>query len=169
MKNKRFLAAILLGMVLCFVSGVGYGEIPGELAVDKAIAWTKQKVSLLDYFLLEARVNYMMRNFSGYDWVMMGYDLDGSFRDFYKLPNNVRTAGKIVVEIQDHRGELPLLIPVGEFSLLETFEMQLTTIYGYIEVQFPLDMDSDIVAILKSKEDIPLGYFYQGEYHLWEE
>ena len=125
-------------------------------------------MSLLDYFLLEARVNYMMRNFESYDWVVMGYDMVGSFRDFYKLPDDVRTAGKIVVEIQDHRGELPLLIPIGELSLLEVFERKLTTIYSYIE-GISLDMDSDIIAILKSKEDIPLAYFYQGEYYLWEE
>lgn len=110
----------------------------------------------------------MMRNFESYDWVVMGYDMVGSFRDFYKLPDDVRTAGKIVVEIQDHRGELPLLIPIGELSLLEVFERKLTTIYSYIE-GISLDMDSDIIAILKSKEDIPLAYFYQGEYYLWEE
>ncbi len=27
MRRKQFLAAILLGVVLCFVSGVGYGEV----------------------------------------------------------------------------------------------------------------------------------------------
>jgi len=33
-------------------------------------------------------------------------------------------------------------------------------------------MDADIVATFWGREatrkDIPLGYFYQGEYHLWE-
>ena len=30
-------------------------------------------------------------------------------------------------------------------------------------------MKTDIVAILYSSEDIPLAYFCQGEYHLWED
>jgi len=28
-------------------------------------------------------------------------------------------------------------------------------------------MDTDVVAQFLSKQQIPLGYFYQGEYHLW--
>jgi len=35
-------------------------------------------------------------------------------------------------------------------------------------IYLAMDMDADIVAIFISKGDIALGYFYQGEYHLWE-
>ena len=31
MKNKKLLAIILLSLSFCFVSGVGYGEVPGSL------------------------------------------------------------------------------------------------------------------------------------------
>ena len=54
MKNKKLLTIILLGVVLCFmVSGMGHGEI---------IQLTQEaNISNLDYSLLEARLNYMMR------------------------------------------------------------------------------------------------------------
>lgn len=29
-------------------------------------------------------------------------------------------------------------------------------------------MDNDVVAKFHSEDETPLGYFYEGEYHLWE-
>lgn len=42
MRKKRFLAAILLSVVLCFVSGVGYGEVQ-----NTNLEALKQEVSLI--------------------------------------------------------------------------------------------------------------------------
>lgn len=169
MKNRILLAIVLLGLSFCFVSNLGYGAISNDLLDDKFDAWIENKVSLLDNFLLQARVDYLMMNSSDNDYVWMRYDLFGSLKDSLELPKGVNTVEKIVVVIQDHRDILPQLLSLRKFSLSEVLEMKLTTVYGFIEAQFSLDMNEDIVAILMSKEGIKLAYFYQGEYHLWEE
>lgn len=51
--------------------------------------------------------------------------------------------------------------------MLDEFKRQLEVIYSFIEI-VATDMDSDIIAEFLSRENIPLGYFYQGEYYLWE-
>jgi len=53
-------------------------------------------------------------------------------------------------------------------ALRDEFKRQLKVIYSFISL-VATDMDADIVAQFLSREAIPLGYFYQGEYHLWEE
>jgi len=42
----------------------------------------------------------------------------------------------------------------------------LEVIYTFISAE-ATDMDGDIVAVFYRREGIPLGYFYQGGYHLW--
>jgi len=39
---------------------------------------------------------------------------------------------------------------------------------SYLE-EVTTDMAADIVAVFYSEKETTLGYFYQGEYHLWEE
>jgi len=51
MRTKKLLAAFLLGVGLCFVPGVGYGEV--KEWIDEFMA-TIMKISLS-----EARINYM--------------------------------------------------------------------------------------------------------------
>ena len=169
MRGKKLLAVLLLGVGLCFIPVLGYGAIPGRLIQGKVDAYLDYEVSLLDYYLLEARVDYIMRNPGNHQWVWMRYDLDGSLRKFFKLPENVSTTDKIVIVIDDIKEDYsPRLLSLAGLSLLEVFEMQLTVICGYIKSKFPMEMDKDVVALLHSKEEINLAYFYQGEYHLWE-
>ena len=51
----------------------------------------------------------------------------------------------------------------------DEFKSILEALFSYLEAGVATDMDTDIVAKFHSKGAIPLGYFYQGEYHLWEE
>ena len=58
---------------------------------------------------------------------------------------------------------------------LTLFSIQLDTLYSFIQ-HIATDLNTDIVAVLYGEkegsfgyEHVPLGYFYQGEYHLWEE
>jgi len=52
--------------------------------------------------------------------------------------------------------------------LLDQIRKNLTNIYVFIMTE-ATDMNDDVVATFFSREEIPLAYFYQGEYHLWEE
>jgi len=169
MKGKRLLAAFLLGVGLCFVPVLGYGEIPGKLVQGKVDAWFDSKVSLLDFYLLEARVDYIMLNAPQHEYVWMKYDMDGSFEKFFKFPEEVRTSDKIVIVIRDIREfYAPDALALVKWSLLELFRQQLKVIFAYIK-DLATDMDNDIVALVQTKDQVPLAYFYQGKYHLWEE
>jgi len=111
MKSRRLLAAILLGVVLCFVvSGVGYGDIPEVLVNGHMEAWTKREPPLLNYLLLEAKIDYIMRHPDNYEYIWMRYDMDGSLRDFFEIPEGVNTADKIIIiidDIREHYLQLP--------------------------------------------------------------
>ena len=158
MKKRLLLAAILLGVVLCFVSGAGYG---GQFEYLK----NDGKASLIDSFLLEARVNYVMRNPTDFLNVQIHYDLNGDYSE--GLPDNVDSKGKIFVWVIDNRD---MFSDKSGIALLDTFIINLEKIYSSIVlVVMTFDMDTDVVAGFMSEEVIPLGYFYQGEYHLWED
>ena len=154
MKNKRFLAAILLGVVLCFVSGAGYGEVllRGEM-----------EVSSIEFLLLEDRIDYIMFNPTVPLIVDFHYDSDGQGGIFF--PERVNTKGKIFVWIQDRTD---VFYDEAGKVLLDQLEKSLTNIYVFIMAE-ATDMDTDVAAIFLDREEIPLAYFYQGEYHLWEE
>ena len=163
MRGKRFLVAILLGAVLCFVPVLGYGEVKGIEALNKL---SESKVSFVQHFLLGVRVDYIMRNptsFLDIDFLYHEpkYENVKLVRD---LPENVDTTGKLIIWIKDNRG---VFSDKSETALFYLFEVHLKNIWWRISGLFP-DMDNDVVAIFHSKEDIPLAYFYQGEYHLWE-
>ena len=155
MRKKRFLVAILLGVVLCFmVSGVGYGEIE-EWKIES-------KVPYITWLLLRASVKYVMSNPTNFLYVMFTYspvEVRGG------VPEGVDTEGKIWAQVIDTRG---MFSYKSGIALREQFKKELEILYSYID-DIATDMDTDIVAIFVSKGDFPLGYFYQGEYHLWEE
>ena len=46
--------------------------------------------------------------------------------------------------------------------------MELEIVYSVIRT-IATDMDSDIVATFLNEETDGLGYFHQGEYHLWKQ
>ena len=137
---------------------------------------TKERdlVDYIDYQFLEARFEYMMHNPTNFLAVDLGYDPSGLSGILHGLPEGVDTKEKIIVRIYDNRS---FFSNKSGMALLEAFKRELERIYSFIErwqVLVPnMDMDIDIVAIFFSSEDFPfvslLGYFYQGEYHLWEE
>ena len=94
----------------------------------------------------------------------------------YWLPNHIDTKGKICVLIGDNifRGDdKRVFYDKSGTDLLDEFKRQLETIYLFID-NYATDMNADIVASFYTREKKPslittLGYFYEGEYHLWEE
>ena len=158
MKAKTVLAAYLLAVGLCFVPALGYGEIT---------KWMHEReVSYVDYHLLKARLDYMMYNpgmplaFSAF------YDPDGGYARAWELPKGISTKGKICVSIRDIKG---MLFRSSGIALLDEFKRHSKAIFGWIVVPTRItDANTDIVAMFTSREGIPLGYFYQGEYYLWE-
>jgi len=154
MKGRGLLVAFLLGVGLCFVPALGYGEV--EHWADEA------KASLMDFTLLNARVNYIMHNPTNFLNVNFYYDPKGMYED--RFPEGVHTKGKIYIDVMDNRG---LFSYMSGTALLDQFKRELETLYSFIRYM-ATNMDTDIVAVFRSKGGIPLGYFYQGEYHLWE-
>ncbi len=157
MRKKRFLAAILLGVVLCFVSGAGYGEIRAELMGHP---------TRLDFLLLQSQFIYVMALPDHFLSILLSYDPDGKLKKDKKLPEGVDTKDKIVASIVDSKYRFR----TTGVDLLRLFRRELEFIYKYgAMIAIAPDMNTDIVAIFYSYKSIPLGYFYQGEYHLWEE
>ena len=156
MKSKSLLAIILLSLSFCFVSGVGYGEVK---------EWSdKEKISYTEVLLLlSARVDYIMYNPTTFLNVDFIYDSDGAFGKKV-FPRDVDTKGKICVRVIDSRR---VFSDKSGVALLGLFERVLESIRWHIFF-VATDLDTDIVAKFLSREAIPLGYFYQGEYHLWE-
>ena len=157
MKNKKSLAIILLGLSFCFVPALGYGEVK-QWMIEK-------KVRYIDFLLLRASVKYMMWNPTNFLFVTFTYASDGVRIELPGgLPEGVDVKGKIWVRVGDNRG---VLSSESTIALRGAFKKILDNAYSYID-DIATDMDTDIVAIFISQGDIPLGYFYQGEYHLWE-
>lgn len=187
MKNKKLLAAILLSLSFCFVSAGARATISKELIEGTMPAhhWWKE-MPLIDSRLFGAMANYNLQNPVREDYfsvrVAMWYDKDGSLGKelqpplifgtsatprFCSFPENVQTTGKILIYIDDNIGYFSLET-LSPFLLLELFEKQLNIVYRYID-KIATDMDNDVVALLRSPEYIPLAYFSEGEYYLWEE
>jgi len=163
MKSKKILVAILLSLSFYFVSGVGYGEVRQ--------GWEAIEATLMDIKFLEATNDYIMSNPTSFLNVRFGYDLFGVAGEDKKLfSGRINTEDKIIVRVIDNRG---IFSAKSGLTLLYEFEKQLKTIYSFIyEHLLATDMDNDIVAIFYNlygyEKTLPLGYFYQGEYHLWE-
>ena len=128
----------------------------------------KRKARFIDIALLKATVNYMMFNHARFLAVNLFYDPTGAQGKAAKLPVDVDTKGKILVMVQDNRriwsdkSGIPLEVP-----LLDDFRMELETIHSFIAM-WTTDMDTDVVAGFYTQQQKLLGYFYQGEYHLWK-
>lgn len=158
MKKKHLLAVILLGVALCFVvSGVGYGEIPHWME--------EENVSYMNWLLLHVRINYIMHRPNTFLDIGLFYDVDGRYASMMEFPKNVVTERKIIVGVQDNR---EIFSRKSEKALLSEFEKVLKDIFYDVQM-VGSDMENDIVGIFYSERVVPLGYFYRGKYHLWEE
>ncbi len=167
MRNKKLLAIILLSLSFCFVTRAGYGEqiLSKEwMASMRKYMQDEKKASAMDIYLLEAKVSYMMRNPTGFLLIGLVYDSSGAGAKSWGFPEGVDTKDKIYIAVTDNRGAFA---NKSETVLLEKFEKELNSIY--VDLWFYADMAADVVAKFSSMENVPLGYFYQGEYHLWEE
>ena len=158
MRKKRFLAAILLVVVFCFVvSGAGYGEIK---------EWTlERKIRFIDLFLAEAELAYIFRNKTNYLDATFSYDNVYEGEVIFSSKHDVSTKGKILIQIRDSRG---IFSNKSEIAILNLFNKALGAMYSFIE-NYATDMDADVVAIVRDDQGHKLAYFYEGEYHLWEE
>ena len=154
MRVKQVIAAFLLAVGFCLVPALGYGEV-------EQWRW-EHSASYMDFSLLKGRVNYIMRNPMDFLDVSLYYDPDGTYAKY--LPKGVDTKGKVYILVLDNRD---VFSNKSGIELLGEFERQLTVIYSFIQ-GVATDMDSDIVAIFHTWEETPLGYFYQGEHHLWD-
>lgn len=155
MKNKKLLAIILLSLSLCFVSGAGYGEIQ---------EWINEvEISTMDFILLKEHVRYIMQNPTSFLNIDVFYDPDKRFGWWF--PDYVDTEKKICIRVQDSRDVFSS--KVGE-TLLDEFKKQLELVYWSLKV-WATNMDTDIVAIFHDNKMSVLGYFSEGEYHLWDE
>ena len=152
---KRLLVGFLVIVALWLVPCVGYGEIQHWLYESEASNMTVQ--------LLKARIGYMMHNPTNFLDVDFYYDVTGRIGAIDKLPGNVNTQGKILVDIRDNRN---LFSYESGIALQNQFEKQLTVIYSFLVSISIGDMDADVVAVFYSREGIRLGYFYRGLYHL---
>ena len=189
MRYKKLLGIVLLSLSFCLVSGAGYGEIIipehgttlGELLTWKVLGYEneplwpfirrmceemREEIGLLKLYdnLFAARINYMMRNPTTYLDVNFFYDRDGKLERSL-FPEGVETKNKISVDIADN---MDIFSDKSGIALLDEFKRNLEVIYSYIK-RIATNMDTDIVAVFYSREGIELGYFYQGEYHLWDE
>jgi len=97
MRGKKLLAAFLLGVGLCFVPTLGHGEI--NKWVQEQIF--ERKVRNINFELLRARVNYMMRNPTTF--LEVNFTYPNLLVTFPELPENVHVFAKIVVTIRDTR------------------------------------------------------------------
>lgn len=159
MRTKKLLAAFLLGVGLCFVPALGHGKIHPFYA--------EENPSFISERLLSARVDYIMCNPNTFSYVVFIYDFTGVLGvSLLEDPEGlINTKGKLLVHIYDTRD---IFSHKSGMALLEQFKRELEIIYSYIS-SFASDMNTDIVAKFYNRKKIPLGYFYQEEYHLWEE
>jgi len=154
LRGKKLLPAFLLGVGLCFIPVLGYGYI-SELDYER-------RASKMEVNLLKAGIDYMMANPTGFLNVSFHYDPGAGLEQFF--PEGVVTKGRIVILVTDNRDAFS---DKSGIALLEQFKEELEAIYKCVRL-VASDMDADIVAEFLTSEDVPLGYFYQGEYHLWE-
>jgi len=167
MKVKKVFLIILLVAGFCFMSGVGYGEeifSKEWMASMRKYMYDEGKASSMDIYLLEAKISYMMRNPTGFLLIGFVYDSSGAGAKAWGFPEGVDTKDKIYIAVTDNRGAFA---NKSEAVLLEQFKKELNSIY--VGLWAYADMAADIVAKFSSMENVALAYFYQGEYHLWED
>ena len=156
MKIRRILLAILLVIGFCFVSLASYGEVQSWM--------TERTVPFMDFKLLEARVDFIMSNPTNFTDIHMFYDRDGDIGKQI-LGEGFDTTGMIGIRVNDKR---EVFSDLSGTALKEEFKKRLDILYTFIK-DIATDMNNDVVVGFYSKADILLGYFYEGEYYLWEE
>ena len=191
MRKKRFLAAILLGVSFCFVSGVGYGEeIPPEVLevisdrqrkmIEEAIKKEAEPrsetrvyidqlkeggvdiIKMTETQLLQGTLDYIMGNPQDFLFIQWEWDWIGLFHVNHELPEYL---------IGKTEGKLVIRVfdsrnvfaDLSDVALLEQFKKKLVRIYNCAPGRFS-EMDRDVVALLYDYEGTPLSYFYEGEY-----
>lgn len=167
MKSKKLLAALLLGIGLCFVSILGYAEI--------------KKYENMDAIFEQTRTNYMMANPSSYLYVNFYYDPDGSYEEIFPkeslseefLSEGIKTKGKIFIEIIDNRDVLCLYKAKGGQGFARKLQRYLRTIYSFVS-PLTTNMNTDIVAGFyttcfrtRQPKALLIAFFYEGRYFLW--
>jgi len=158
MRGKKLLVGLLVGvMIVCLVPVMGYGEIKQWMY--------EERVPYIKFFLLERRLDYFMMHRDTFLFIHLHDDPDGKMGEEEGFPEGVNTKGKIIVHIYDSRGVFSYKTGI---ALLDEFKKQLEIICEHIG-NIVTDTDNDIVALFISGGGRSVGYFYQGEYHLWEE
>lgn len=107
-------------------------------------------------------MQYVMHNPTSFLNANISYDKVG-FVGWNYYPKSLNTRDKVCIDIHNNGNRLSNKSGV---VLLDDFKRNLEVIYSFIKV-WVTDMDTDVVARFHSKGDILLGYFCQGEYHLW--
>ncbi len=123
----------------------------------------EMEVSSIEFLLLQDRIDYIMFNPTVPLIVDFHYDSDGQWGIFF--PERVNTKGKIFVWIQDRTD---VFYDKTGKVLLDQLRKHLANIYAFIMTE-ATDMNTDVAAVFFDREEIPLAYFHQGEYHLWSE
>jgi len=179
MRTKKAIVALLLAASFCLAPTLGFGEIILESRVNMGemgynsfpsedeIRAMDLEIGLLglDFKFQRARIDYMMLNPSTFLFLSMAYDWEGVLAEGFFPAGVTDTEGMVCLLILDN---LDVFADKSGAALLEEFKKHLEVIYSFID-HIATDMDADIVAEFDSKGGIPLGYFYRGEYHLWEE
>jgi len=111
---------------------------------------------------LEEKVNYIMKNPTDFLDIWFHYGPDERLEK--ELPESVDTEGKLIIYVHDSRG---VFYGKSGKVLLDQFKRELESIRSSSFTMWL--MKTDIVVKFLNEERIPLGYFYQGEYHLWGE
>lgn len=156
MKDKRLLAVFLLGVLLCLVPAIGHGEV--KTMVDR---------THMDTMCLKAQIEYIMRYPTSFLYVTICYDSTGLHGALFPEDLDIDTKGKICILIIDYRD---VFSDKSGHALLTQFKKELEAVWSSPSVDVLTDYENeDIVARFYSGEHVFLGYFYQGEYHLWEE
>ncbi len=133
MRSNQLLTAFLLGVGLCLAPALGHGEIK---------EWVfKEKVWNINFELLRARINYIMRNPDTFLEVDFQYTI---LDEPHGIPEDVDTIGKIIVTISDSRNKF---LNESSVALRNEFKGTLEILYTYIK-HIAEDMDDDIVAVL---------------------
>lgn len=116
---------------------------------------------------LEEKVNYMMNNPT--DFLFIWFDYGPDERLEKELPGDVDTQGKLIIRVRDSRG---VFSGKSGKDLLDQFNKELDSIGGSATIRMWAEFvgreKENIVVKFFNEEGDPLGYFYQGKYHLWE-
>lgn len=149
------------------LSTVGYGKIALGYYSYEEMTWEEVEMVMQIEFL-KVTISYIMRNPTSFLEVWFQYDEVGVFSALF--PKDIDTKDKFYVDVLDNRG---VFSGKSGPALLDEVKKQLAKLFLFF---YPItaDIDNDVVVTigvipLGAKIRTQLAYFYQGEYHLWEE